>query len=112
MRQDPAFVIDVTTHAAYAVVRAEGELDIAAVPGLQACVGRAALRGPRVVVDLREVEFMDTYALRALIVLDRDAAASGHWSLHCVAGDHIQRVLDLADARGALRWIAPEQLPR
>jgi hypothetical protein len=29
-----------------------------------------------------------------------------------VAGAGIQRLLDLADARGALRWIAPEQLPR
>ena len=34
------------------------------------------------------------------------------WALHCVAGAGIQRLLDLADARGALRWIAPEQLAR
>lgn len=109
MRQDPAFLLDITTHGAYAVVRADGELDIAAVPRLRIWVRRAARRSPRVVVDLRSVEFMDTFALSALIALHEESAL-GPWSLHCVAGSGIQRLLDLTGARGALRWIAPEQL--
>ena len=53
---------------------------------------------------------MDTFALRELIALQREAGASGSWSLHAVPGDRIQRVLDLAGARDRLRWISPEQL--
>ena len=102
-------MLDVTGHGAYAVVRAEGELDIAAVPRLEATVRRAARRSPRVVVDLRPVRFIDSFTLNALIALQNEAAAAP-WSLHCVPGASIQRLLDLADARGALRWISAEQL--
>ena len=109
MRYEPAFVFDITIHGAYAVVRAEGELDIAAVPRLQAWVRRAARRSPRVIVDLHAVEFMDTFALSALIALQAEAEGA-EWSLHCVAGQGIQRLLDLAGARETLRWIASEQL--
>ncbi|MGI8781097.1 MAG: hypothetical protein ACR2L8_13200 [Solirubrobacteraceae bacterium] len=62
------------------------------------------------VLDLRPVTFMDTFALRALIALGREAGASGDWSLHAVPSDAVQRVLDLARARAHLRWISPEQL--
>jgi anti-anti-sigma factor len=110
MLHGPAFLFDLTTHGAYAVVRAEGELDVAALPRLRAHVRNAARRSPRVVVDLRDVRFMDTFALRVLIGLGAEAAASGCWSLHCVPGSAMQRLLDLAEARDSLRWIAPEQL--
>jgi anti-anti-sigma factor len=107
MLHEPAFVFDITRRGAYTVVRAEGELDIAAVPRLEAWVRHAARRAPRVIIDLRAVRFMDTFALRALIALQAEDAA---WSLHCIPGAGIQRLLDLADARDTLRWIAPEQL--
>jgi anti-anti-sigma factor len=109
MRYDPAFVLDLTRHGAYAVVRAEGELDIAAVPRLESTVRHAVRRAPRVIVDLRRVAFMDTFALSKLIALTHEAEGAP-WTLHCGAGDAIQRLLDLAGARDALRWIAPEQL--
>jgi anti-anti-sigma factor len=109
MRHEPTFEFDITRHGAYAVVRAGGELDIAAVPRLEAWVRRAARRAPRVIVDLRAVQFMDSFALSALVALQAEAEGTP-WTMHCIAGDGIQRLLDLADARGALRWIAPEQL--
>ena len=110
MRHDSPFVLDLASYGTYAVIRAEGELDIAAVPQLRERVDRAARRAPRVVVDLRDVTFMDTYVLRTLIARSQAATRSTNWSLHCVAGAGIQRLLDLADARGKLRWIASEQL--
>lgn len=111
MRPDPAFLLDVKIDGAYAVVRAEGELDIAAVPRLRDAIRHAARRSPRVVADLRDVEFMDSFALAALVGLQRESEGSP-WMLHCIAGQAIQRLLDLAGARRALRWIAPEQLAR
>ena len=109
MLHGPAFVIELTRHGAYAIVRADGELDIAAVPRLQASVRRAAREAPRVVVDLRGVDFMDTFALSALIALQEQAEVAP-WSLHSVPGPGIQRLLDVAGARSSLRWMAPEQL--
>jgi anti-anti-sigma factor len=109
MLHGPTFLLDFAHHGAYAVVRADGELDIAAVPRLQAWVRRAARRAPRVVVDLRGVDFIDTFALSALIAMHEQAEVSC-WSMHCVPGPGIQRLLDLANARESLRWIAPEQL--
>ncbi len=109
MLHDPAFRFDCTHHGAYAVVHARGELDIAAVPRLQAWVERVSRRAPRVVVDLRGVDFVDTFALSALIALQTRADAAP-WSMHCVPGPGIQRLLDLACARESLCWISPEQL--
>ena len=45
-----------------------------------------------------------------LVLLQQDAFATPEWSLHVVAGAGVQRVLDLAGARGDLRWISEEQL--
>jgi anti-anti-sigma factor len=111
MLHGPAFLLDLTSDGTYAVVRADGELDIAAVPELQSWVRRAGRRAPRVVVDLRGVDFIDTFALSALIALQEQGEVT-EWTMHCVPGPSIQRVLDLAHARDALRWISPEQLAR
>jgi len=110
MPLDPVFQIDLTRTAAYAVVHAEGELDIAAVPQLRALIREAAEQAPSVVVDLRHVTFMDTFALRELIGLQAQADRVSSWALHVVPGGAIQRLLDLSGARGRLRWIAAEQL--
>ena len=92
------------------VLRAAGELDIAAVPGLRNWVRRAEERSGRVVVDLRAVTFIDSFALQALVGLEREARASDRWSMHVVPSAGMQRLLDLAGSRDELRWIAPEQL--
>lgn len=107
-RQPYAFSVDRSD--AYCVVRAAGELDIAAVPQLRDAVHAARRQADHVVVDLRDVSFLDSFALHALTALQDDR--SDRPSLHVVPGAGIQRVLDLADARAALRWISPEQIER
>jgi|SRR5688500_14570362 stage II sporulation protein AA (anti-sigma F factor antagonist) len=110
MRHEPIYTVEVTMTGPYAVVRAGGELDIAAVDELRGCVRRAARSGPHVVVDLRAVTFMDTFALRVLVALQREAISARDWSLHAVPGAGVQHVLDLAGARDELCWISDEQL--
>jgi anti-anti-sigma factor len=110
MLDDQAYAFALTLHGPYAVVVAEGELDIASVGPMRDDVRHAARRAARVVVDLRAVSFMDTFALRALIALQHEIDEGRDRSLHVVAGDGIQRVLDLTDKRGALCWMSPEQL--
>jgi anti-anti-sigma factor len=104
------FTIDLTVHGPYAVVRARGELDIAAVDEMGTTVRRAARRTSHVVVDLRLVTFMDTFALRALVRLQQEADTAADCSLHVVPGRGVQRLLDLTGARAELRWMSPEQL--
>lgn len=106
------YVLELGSHGPYSIVTVTGEIDIAAVGDLCGTIARAATRAPRVVVDLRPVTFMDSFALRALVALDQDATRTGDWSLHVVAGSNpcLQRLLDLAGARDELRWISPEQL--
>jgi anti-anti-sigma factor len=108
MLKNQGYAFTVTQTNAYCVVRAAGELDIASVPQLRAAVHAARRRAGRVVVDLRDVSFLDTFALRALVALQH--GSSDGPSFHVVPGDGVQRVLDLAGARAALRWISPEQL--
>jgi anti-anti-sigma factor len=109
LRHQPyAFTLS-RTHA-YGVVRAAGELDIAAVPAMRDTVAAARRDSERLIVDLRDVSFLDGFALQALVALQREA--SDRRSFHVVPGDGIQRVLDLAGARAALRWISPEQIER
>jgi anti-sigma B factor antagonist len=74
----------------------EGELDLASVPELEAAV--AAVRGDgaaEVVIDLRELAFMDSSGLRCLVQLD-DAARADGWQLKLVRGpDAVHRLLEL-----------------
>jgi anti-anti-sigma factor len=92
----------------YIVVGAQGELDIAATTGLRAAVLGAGRHAGHVVVDLREVTFLDTFALRELVSLQHECRHGQ--TLHVLPGEGVQRVLDLAQARSSLRWMASEQL--
>jgi anti-anti-sigma factor len=112
MLHERIYVFELSSRGPYAVVTATGEIDIAAVGDMFGAVRRAARRAPRVIVDLRPVTFMDTFALRGLIALQHEALAAQDWSLHVIAGLNggVQRLLDLAGARDDLHWISPEQL--
>jgi len=108
MLERQAYAFSVRQTDVYCVVRAEGELDIASVAALRARVRGARRTASRVVVDLRDVTFMDSLAVLALVGLQREGDEDSH--MHVVPGPHVQRVLDLTGARTQLRWISPEQL--
>jgi anti-anti-sigma factor len=108
MLKHQPYAFSVNRTDAYCVVHAVGELDIAAVPQMRDTVHAARRRADHIVVDLRDVSFLDSFALHELTALQ------GEWSdrpsFHVVPGESIQRVLDLTGARAALHWISPEQL--
>ena len=105
-RQPYAFSVGRTE--AYCVVRVAGELDIAAVPHMRIAVQAACRHAGHVAVDLREVSFVDCFALHALTELQEDMRDLP--SFHVVPGAGIQRLLDLTGERAALDWISAEQL--
>ena len=58
-------------------VAISGELDIAAVPGLDRVLRRAEARAELVVLDLRNLEFMDDSGARLLLAADRRIRGAG-----------------------------------
>ena len=102
--------VQVTRSRAYGVVRPRGELDIAGMRALAAGMSAARSATSRVVVDLQDLEFIDSSGLRILHVAHVAAQRDG-WRLHLVAGTPlVQRVFELTGTRATFEWIAPEQL--
>jgi anti-anti-sigma factor len=70
------FTVGVRREPERVVIAPTGELDIGSVPRLAAAF-RSADGAPAVVLDLRELLFLDTSGLRAVIDEDRRAVADG-----------------------------------
>ena len=84
------------------VVRLEGELDAGTAEQLERCLGRVPQRCPVVVLDLRELSFVDSLGLNMLFRA-REWAESRAVALRVVrAPVHVQRLLALAALDGSL----------
>ena len=84
----------------------EGELDLASAPILQSEFDRLE-RDPAsvIVVDLRQLSFMDLAGMRVLLEA-RERALRGWWSLVIVRGPRaVQRVFELAKVEQLLHMI-------
>ena len=107
-----AFSVRMEDHAGTAVVVPTGELDLATAPALEAALGRAFESvGPgRVVLDLRELEFIDSSGLRTLLTARRQAEATSA-SFSLVAGHRgLERTLEIAGVHKVFIWTPAEEL--
>lgn len=89
------------------VIRLHGELDIDTVPDLERALLRSRPVQQRVVLDLSELQFMDSTGLRVLLRA-RAAAEEGRWEI--VMRDvppNIRRLFDMTGVHGALPAEAP-----
>jgi anti-anti-sigma factor len=89
-------------------VRAIGELDLDAVPALAAEIAQLRQAGcPRVVIDLRELSFLDSSGLRLLLDSYAEARKDGH-TIALIPGPRaVQRVFELTGTTGHLPFMAP-----
>jgi anti-sigma B factor antagonist len=73
------FNVDLSTreYAGYGVVALRGELDVADAPGVAAYLTSAAVYGPRIVVDLAGLDFIDAAGLGVLVRVLKRARRSG-----------------------------------
>jgi anti-sigma B factor antagonist len=71
------FSLTVAEQAGRVVVTLTGELDLATAPQAEAAVLPAVSAGRDVVLDLRDLEFMDSTGVRVLIAAQRAAAEGG-----------------------------------
>ena len=83
-----------------AVVVARGDIDLASLPKATAALDGARAGARSVVLDLREVGFMDTSGLRLIIEEQRRAAATGYHFAVIRGPRRVQRLLEIAGLSG------------
>jgi anti-anti-sigma factor len=89
------------------VVRLHGELDIDTVPDLERVLLRVRPAQQRVMLDMRELQFMDSSGLRVLLRA-RATAEQGGWEiLMRDVPPNIRRLFDIAGVHEALPAEAP-----
>jgi anti-anti-sigma factor len=106
-----AFSVRTEQHGDASVVVPTGELDLATAPALEEALARAFdSSSTRVVLDLRELEFIDSSGLRTLLTARRQSEDSGaQFSL--VAGHRgLERTLEIAGVHKVFDWTPAEEL--
>jgi anti-sigma B factor antagonist len=86
-------------------VRVTGELDIATAPQLAEMLGQAEERCQRVVLDLRELAFMDSSGVHVILEASHRATAAGRGLVLVRGPAHADRVLDLTRAADSLETV-------
>jgi anti-anti-sigma factor len=100
--ESPNFRVDVEDDGTLLVLRLHGELDLLSVPTVEETVDRYGGR-QAVVVDLRDLEFMDSSGLRLIIEL-RDRGDGTPVSF-VAPSERVGRVLDMTGVRSKLTWV-------
>ena len=99
------FSVRIVTARDLAFVHPAGELDLAAVPELEAAIGGALDGHKQLVVDLRDVTFLDTEGLKSLIEGAR-VAAERHVTFRLVRGRRsVERIFDLTGTRSRFEFV-------
>jgi anti-anti-sigma factor len=96
MEKQPNFQIEVDQDQASATVTVAGDIDLATIGRLEHARDRALAASPsRVVIDLRDVRFIDSSGLKFLLETDR-LSRTGGWTLQLVKpGETAMRVFTL-----------------
>lgn len=108
------FRVDVRNEDRAVVFAVEGELDLASSPTLEQEIDRVSDDDiDLLIVDLRELRFMDSTGLHALVKANKRANESGRKFAVVQGGAQIQRLLSLTGV-GELLTVAqsPEELLR
>ena len=102
-RYKAEFRVLVSEHAAGTVVVPAGELDLDTAQDLEAVL--ATQSGP-VVVDLRELSFIDLTGLRVLLDADARSRQDG-MNLRFIPGPMVRRLLEVAGLPDRLAYVEP-----
>ena len=106
------FSVEQHNHGSAAVVAVSGELDLRTSPRLEEQLTRAFDAGAELVIlDLRQIEFMDSTGLRVLLTAHQRAHETGRRFALVRGADQVERVLTLTGVRDLLTVVdAPEEL--
>lgn len=109
----PRIEVDRATLDGVAVVTPRGELDVAGTPAVEDALTAAAAE-PEVegiVIDLSQLEFMDSSGLRAVVQADQRMRSTGVRFALVRGGEAVHRVFELTRMTDRLTWVdAPGDL--
>jgi anti-anti-sigma factor len=96
--QPPPFSLEISDADGRTVIAARGELDLATAPALEDALLPRLRDGRHAIIDLRDLQFMDSSGVRVLIAAHHAAQErGGRLSLVRLAdGSPIQRVLEIS----------------
>jgi anti-sigma B factor antagonist len=99
--------VDTRVEDRLAVVTPRGELDVAGSPLLEEALAAVADQPGvlAVVVDLSQLEFMDSSGLRAVVLADRRLRDDGLRFALVAGGEPVQRVFELTRMTERLTWV-------
>jgi anti-anti-sigma factor len=106
------FEVQVRDEDRAVVVGVTGELDLASSPGLEQELEKLAASGAGlVIVDLRELEFMDSTGLSVLVRAHQQATESGQRFAVVRGPQQVQRLLSLTGVADRLTLVdSPEEI--
>ncbi len=87
-------------------IRVAGDLDLATVPQLRQAVDAHARSGQTMVIDLREIEFIDSMGLATLVRARHRAIARGAKLELVAAPEAVHRVFTLTHLDRVFDWVA------
>lgn len=89
-----------------AVIEVEGDLDLQAAPELAAAMAVARIECERLVLDLREVEFIDSTGLRELLGQQVTSDAAGRQLLLVRPAPPADRIFVLTQTEAEFHWVS------
>lgn len=101
------FEVEIHQASGGATVAVSGEIDLSVIEDLEGRLAPILAESPDpLVIDLREVTFVDSSGLRFLLKLNEGAQADARRFVLVAAGDPVVRVLQLAGVDGRLEVVA------
>lgn len=106
------FRVEVRSEKRASVISVSGELDLASGGELEEALARAAHSDvEQVIIDLRQLEFMDSSGLNILIKAHQRAEAAGQRFGLVKGAEQVQRLLSLTGVADRMTLVdAPEEL--
>jgi anti-anti-sigma factor len=106
--QHPYLTIEVTSTPEAHTVALSGEADLSGAPSIEAAVADAASKAQRMILDLRNLTFIDSSGLRALMRGHEQCGARGV-ELRVIPGpENVQRLFELSGMNEILPFFDPD----
>lgn len=110
----PGLTIEQSERSGWMFVTASGEIDLATAPDLEkhivgSLAGRSDAKG--VVVDLSEIDFIDSTGLRTLITAQQQMSTAGLEFVLVYGAGAVRRLLEVTSLTGSFRTVSsPDQI--
>lgn len=86
------------------VLRLAGVLDVGSAPRLRHAIAQRPADAA-LVIDLRELEFLDTTGVQILLQAHRAAHGPDPWPFALIPGDSTRRMFEITGMDNVLRWV-------